>query len=163
MTARTWNVQSEDGFLACYHATVAEVYRYAALLCGADRTAAEDLVQEVYLAAMTSARAGTLTEVNVGWFVTATRHRFIDWHRASGREQRRLELVGGTSSDAQPALTPLQLSGLPERARIALVLRYVDDLTVADVAANLGVSVHAAESLLARALQRLRRKEAHGA
>ena len=37
-----------------------------------------------------------------------------------------------------------------------VVLRYVDDLSVPDVAAALGLTVHAAESLLARARTRLR-------
>ena len=44
-----------------------------------------------------------------------------------------------------------------------LVLRYVDDMTVAQAADELGISTHAAESLAARAMRRLRRQEARDA
>jgi RNA polymerase sigma-70 factor (ECF subfamily) len=48
------------------------------------------------------------------------------------------------------------LERLPPRTRAALVLRYVDDLPVGAVAAALGVSTRAAESLLARGRRQLR-------
>jgi RNA polymerase sigma-70 factor (ECF subfamily) len=49
------------------------------------------------------------------------------------------------------------LARLPERQRLAVLLRYDVDLPVRDVAAALGTSEHAAESLLARGLATLRR------
>ena len=48
------------------------------------------------------------------------------------------------------------LVGLPDDQRTALVLRYVDDLAIADVAELLGRSVRATESLLARGRAGLR-------
>jgi len=161
---RTWDVGSEAGFMACYRDTFAEVYRYAGLLCGNDRAGAEDLVQDVYLAALAKARDGALRELSVGWFVTATHHRFVDRLRSSERERRRLELVVSQPAPAEsmPAV-PSQLSELPDRERAALVLRYVDDLTVGQVAHVMGISGHAAESLVARALQRVREREVRDA
>jgi RNA polymerase sigma-70 factor, ECF subfamily len=50
------------------------------------------------------------------------------------------------------------LARLPERQRLAVVLRYFEDLSVRDTAAALGTSEHAAESLLARAMANLRRR-----
>ena len=47
---------------------------------------------------------------------------------------------------------------LPDDQRAALVFRYHDDLPVADVAALLGRSVDATESLLVRARQRALRR-----
>ena len=161
---RTWDVGSEAGFMACYRDTFAEVYRYAGLLCGNDRAGAEDLVQDVYLAALAKARDGALRELSVGWFVTATHHRFVDRLRSSERERRRLELVVSQPApvESMPAV-PSQLSELPDRERAALVLRYVDDLTVGQVAHVMGISGHAAESLVARALQRVREREVRDA
>jgi len=49
--------------------------------------------------------------------------------------------------------------------RLALTLRYLDGLSVPEVAEHLGRSVHATETLLARARAALRRiylKESHG-
>ena len=48
------------------------------------------------------------------------------------------------------------LGQLPADYRVALVLRYVDELSVPDVARELGRSVHATESLLVRARAALR-------
>lgn len=163
MSTAVWQVGSEDGFMACYRATLAPLYRYAAMLCGDDRSGAEDLVQDVYLAALGRARDGSLQELSIGWLVTAARHRHIDRIRSAQRERRRLELVASTPPHDEHLAVPERLAALPERERLALVLRYVDDLTIAQVARALGASTHAAESLVARATRRLRHQEAHGA
>ena len=42
--------EHRDRFLAFYDASFQEAYRYAARLCGSDREAAEDLVQDAYMA-----------------------------------------------------------------------------------------------------------------
>jgi RNA polymerase sigma factor (sigma-70 family) len=141
----------------CYRATFGEVYRYAAMLCGGDQAAAEDLVQDVYLVALDKARRNTLSIVSVGYLVVAARHRFLDRLRSQQREQRRLQLVASTPAPDPVSLAmPARLADLPERERTAVILRYVDDLTVAQAAAELGISTRAAESLLARAMHRLR-------
>jgi RNA polymerase sigma factor (sigma-70 family) len=49
------------------------------------------------------------------------------------------------------------LSRLPERQRLAVLLRFEEGLSVRDAAAALGVSEHACESLLARGTAALRR------
>src|SRR4051794_14519954 len=152
----TWEVRSEAGFMACYRATFARVYRYAAMLCGTDRAAAEDLVSDVYLATLAATRRGVVTEVSLGYLTTAARHRFLDRVRSAEREERRLRLVSSTP-EPEEFVVPAQLAALPERERAILVLRYVDDLTVAQAAEELGITTHAAESLAGRAMRRLRR------
>jgi RNA polymerase sigma-70 factor (ECF subfamily) len=152
-----WQVSDEASFLVCYRATVDRVFRYAAMLCGADRAAAEDLVQDVYLHSLARARAGTLTSVTVGYLTLAVRHRFLDRVKATQREDRRLTLVATEPvEEATMAPTWEPLAALPERERTAVVLRYVDDLSVAGVADAMGISLRAAESLLARAMHRMR-------
>ena len=49
-----------------------------------------------------------------------------------------------------------QIDALPERQRAALALRYEEQLTVPEVAATLGITVKAAENLLARTVKALR-------
>ena len=163
----TWDVRTEQGFMACYRATFHDVYRYAAMLCGSDRSAAEDLVHDVYVGTLAAAKRGVVSEVTVGYLTTAARHRFIDRVRAAQREEQRLRLVtSATASDQgadEVAVVPARLADLPERERTMLVLRYVDDMTVAQAAEEMGISTHAAESLAARALRRLRRQEARDA
>lgn len=162
-TPRRHDERQRDRFLAFYDATFEEAYRYAGRLCGTDRAAAEDLVQDAYMAVLQQLRADGERELQIGYVITTIRNRFLDRVRRDQREERRLRLVASGPGAPEPALMPSQLASLPERDRAALVLRYVDDLPVPDVAASLGVSVHAAESLLARARARLRGKDVNHA
>ncbi len=156
--------QHETAFLSFYDATFDEAYRYAARLCGTDRTAAEDLVQDAFTSVLQRYRADGIRVLTVEYVITAIRNRFLDRARSAQREERRLRLVHSVDSVRQDESTmPSQLASLPERDRTALVLRYVDDLPVPDVAAAMGLSVHATESLLVRARARLREKEARDA
>jgi RNA polymerase sigma-70 factor (ECF subfamily) len=161
--------QEKEAFLAFYDATFAESYRYAGRLCGDDRGAAEDLVQEAYLNVLRRFRDGSADVLTIAYLVTTIRHRYLDGIRHDDRETRRLRLivsdVGDVADVSDVAVsTPLhRLADLPQRERAALVLRYVDDLAVPDVAASLQLSVHATESLLARARTRLRGREARDA
>jgi DNA-directed RNA polymerase specialized sigma24 family protein len=156
-----WDVTTEAGFMACYGAMFAPVYRYAGTLCGRDRAAAEDLVHDVFLNALARARRGELRSVSVGYLTTAVRHRWIDRWRAEEREHRRVAMVQSIAPEVpgSAALPPVMLAALPDRERTAVVLRYIDDLPVAKVASEMGIGTRAAESLLARALRRLRREE----
>lgn len=162
MSTQIWDVSSEQGFMACYRATLSEVFRYAAMLCGSDRALAEDVVQDVYLAAMSKARDGGLRDLSVGYLIVSVRHRHLDRLRSAQREDRRLRLVAASPPDDE-RYVPSMLASLPERERTALVLRYVDDLSVAQVGREIGVGTRAAESLLARATRRLRNQEVRDA
>jgi RNA polymerase sigma-70 factor (ECF subfamily) len=149
--------------MACYRATFAEVYRYAAMLCGTDRAAAEDLVQDVYIGALQAAKRGAVREISVGYLTLAARHRFLDRVRSAAREERRLRLVTSVEPADAVRAVPTLLADLPDRERTAMVLRHVDDMTVSQIAEAMGVSVQAAESLLARAARRLRNQEVRDA
>jgi RNA polymerase sigma-70 factor (ECF subfamily) len=157
-----WAVGTEEGLLACYDATFDEVYRHAARLtrCSA---AAEDLTQEVFVRLMRAARAGSVTTVGVGWLITTLRHLFIDQARSATTERARLVLVA-SNTGAEPPVGDHRpwLAGLSDRERAALVLRYVDDLPVGEVAALLGASLHATESLLQRAKRRVQGNHERG-
>lgn len=158
-----WSVSTEDGFLRCYDETLSDLHRYASRLVGGDRSRAEDLVQETYVLLLRRAQSGQITEVGVGWLTVALRHRFLDSMRSTGREQRRLRLAWSRPVDepveaGAAALDPLSGIELTDRERAALTLRYVDDLTIDAVAAELGLSTSATESLLARARRRARRE-----
>lgn len=157
--ARQWDVSTQDGFIAYYDAAFADAFRFAARLTGGDRHRAEDLVQDAFVSLMRSAQRGDLSEVGLGWIVTTVRHRFVDVARSHDREGRRLRLVAADNADRpdEPSAAAALLAALPDRERAAMVLRYVDDLAVADVAALLELSVRATESLLQRAKRRARR------
>jgi RNA polymerase sigma-70 factor, ECF subfamily len=166
MAADSWPVTTEAELAACYDGTIDAVFRYAAGLTG-NRMRAEDLVSEAYLALVGAAHDHVVAEVGVGWLITAVRRRFVDGLRAAGREQRRVRLAMSQVSDVTPSAAVntvgLLLQSLSDRERAAVVLRYVDDLSVAEVARQLSTTVRSTESLLARARARVRAAEVRDA
>ena len=151
--------------LEIYDETARAVYRYLFRLCGGEAALAEDLTQETFLTAVGRLKDGRGDEVSPQWLMGVARHKLLEHHRRAGREERRLRLVvtpargeatgaegRGTSHEEAVAM----LKGLPGDQRTALALRYVEDLTVGEVAFAMGRSVRAVESLLARARRSLR-------
>lgn len=140
---------------------IPEVYAYLARRCG-QRTLAEDLTSDVVLAAVDHLNAGHVDAVEVGYLIGIARHKLVDQWRRDEREQRKLQAVAGerpvepTSGVLEPGRTAAVLAELNAMQRAALTLRYVDDLSVPDVARLLGRSVHATETLLVRAKRAFR-------
>ena len=100
--------------------------------------------------------------MGVDWLVTTVQRLHFDRLRSDDRESRRLRLVSNSTADPSPTgPTPPSslLDGLSERESAALVLRYVEDLSVADVADVadvMGSTYRATESLLQRAKRKVR-------
>jgi RNA polymerase sigma-70 factor (ECF subfamily) len=119
------------------------------------------------LALLRAAQDRSVGEVTIGWLITVVRRRHVDRLRSAAREERRLRLVetlaDGTAEAQEPGVVPEKISALSDRERTAITLRYVDDLPVAEVAGEMGISVRAAESLLARARSRIRDAEVRDA
>ena len=135
-----------------------------------DRATVEDVVQNAMIRAMNSlaqyrAEASLLT-----WMCQIARSELADQQR---REQRRPKLASYDTDAALGALVAQTASAgaasgagpdgvhseavwqtlgrLPERQARALELKYGDDLSVEDIAVQMGMTVTAAQSLLARA------------
>lgn len=155
---------TDDDLLALYERTVEELYRYASRLTGGDRAWADELVQDTYLAVLKRIRAGVDEPVDVGWLIVSCRHRFLDQIKQDRRSRARERRAAPPepTHDAQGHAIDA-LAEVPAEHRAALVLRYLDDLTVNDVARELNRSVRATESLLARARTSLRLVLAQGA
>jgi RNA polymerase sigma-70 factor (ECF subfamily) len=163
-----------DPLVAIYPVALPQVYGYLLPRCGSV-VVAEDLTAETFMAAVAAIRKESPPEVTVAWLVGVARHKLVDHWRKIAREQRQLadaEHDTETVDDPWGAWLDIEaahaaLSRLSGHHRIALTLRYLDGLPVAEVAAHLDRSVHATETLLVRARAALRRvyREAgsHGA
>lgn len=120
---------------------------------------AEDLTADTFMAAAAAVRSGTAPTPATGWLTGIARHKLADHWRRLGREQRALSRVHGTEvRDEDPWSARLDvirarevLAGLRPQHRAALTLRHADGLSVPEVAAHLGRTVHATEALLTRA------------
>lgn len=120
-----------------------------------DREQAQDCVQEAYLRAWDRRHDLADLERPDDWVrVTAHRLAISGWRRAQVRRRTPDRAVGGRLVSAPPtedrvALTTA-LRSIPRRQGEALVLFYVADLSVADVAARLGVPSGTVKSWLSR-------------
>lgn len=169
-------VDLRDGvaFRRFYDAALPVVYGYFLSRCGGRIDVAQELTQETFMSAVRTLRKGEAVVAPLPWIVAVARRRLVDHYRTQHRARvRSLEVFGHApertpgfetvTSDVDVRLQ-LALDRVPPEHRAALVLRYVDDLTVADVGRHLGCSVRAAESLLVRARRSLREafdEEAH--
>jgi RNA polymerase sigma-70 factor, ECF subfamily len=155
--------------LDLYDRALPQVYGYLLRRCSS-KAVAEDLTAETFLAAVTAVRQEPQPRLDVGWLIGVARHKLVDHWRRQAREERSLSLAGDAPAaaadpwdaqlDAIRAREVLDRLGTHHRA--ALTLRYLDGLTVAQVAAHLGRTLHATEALLVRARIAFRRRYEEG-
>lgn len=162
-------VEDEARFRDWYDATLPRVYRYLAARCGGDDALAEELTQQTFVQALRHRHRFDGRSDVVTWLCAIARNRLVDHHRRQGRDARRQEQLAfeeGHGADAAwralEARDAVQaaVARLPTEQRLALLFRYLDGLSVRDIAAALGRSEKATESLLSRAREGFRR--AHG-
>ena len=150
-----------------------EVYGYLVVRCRSV-VLAEDLTSETFLAAAESLDRGRVPDLTVAWLVTVARNKLVDHWRREERERRRLQLVHDADDDLDDAVDAgldaafdrarahAVLAELGAHHRSALTLRYLDGLSVPEVADVLGRTVHATEALLVRARNAFRARYQEG-
>jgi RNA polymerase sigma factor (sigma-70 family) len=155
VTATTTYRSLEELFRARWAPSV----RLAAALTS-DRDAAEEIVQDVFLAL-----SPRFTEIDnpAGYLRTAVVNRCHDHHRRVG-VRRRVPPPPPEIAQEGPELDELWsvLARLPERRRAALVLRYYEDLPVNEIARLLGCRPGTVSSLLHRGLADVKEFVGHG-
>lgn len=132
------------------------VYRFCLARSGSHEVA-QDISSEVFAEAARRFAGGDNEGISVAWLITVARRRLIDLWRSKERSRRRIEQMlsveqtGSVSTIPEPDVVVLAaLRSLPGRQRLALTLRYLDDLSVQEVADVLQCGYQAAESVLAR-------------
>jgi RNA polymerase sigma-70 factor (ECF subfamily) len=153
--------------LEIYDGAVDEVFAYLRARCGG-RALAEDLTADTFLAAVGQIRRGAVETVTVAWLIGIARHKLIDeWRRSARRPPSdplgdgRTDVEAVDGDDVWDAVIDQHVVGdvmaeLGLHHRSALALRYFDGLPVPEVAAHLGRTIEATETLLVRARRRFR-------
>jgi len=151
---------SSEEFRTFYREHLPSVYGYLLRLCAGDEAMAEDLTQDVWLRLVGELRRGHRERADIRWLITVARSRFIDDARRQQLGVKKLALlrrVDDGPAEATSSEVLDHLSDLSPLHRAVLVLRYVDNLPVREVAAAIGRDLTATNSLLARARADLRR------
>jgi len=134
----------------------AELMRHARRLAGDD---AEDVLQEAFLRALRSYDRLERSDHLRAWLYRITTTTAFD-HSARNRGEVLMGSVpeasreDGFYDDAFESL----LGGLSEKAREAMTLRFVADLTYSEMAYRLGCSEQAARQRVSSAVRELRRR-----
>ncbi|MEX1073131.1 MAG: RNA polymerase sigma factor [Chloroflexota bacterium] len=158
-------VTDEATFRAWYDAVLPRVYRYLLSRCGHDVALAEELTQQTFVEAIRRRRQFDGRSDAVTWLCAIGRNKLVDHFRRTGRDQRRqLRLLDGgndpgISWEAAEIRQSVEttLDRLSAEQRLVLVFRYLDGLSVREIAAAIGRSESGTESVLVRAREAFRR------
>jgi len=168
--ARRLAAGDEAALEAFYRRYVDRVYGFVyTRLCG-DRPAAEEVTQETFLAVLRTVGSYRGEASLFAWLCTIARHKIADHYRRARRRdesQQQLQVVeepGSAPGELEARLLAEEqrqrvlaaLGRLPPHYRQALALKYLDGQPVRAIAAELGLSPKATESLLTRAREALR-------
>lgn len=172
-TSRGPTADASADVAAWFDEALPRIYGYFIPRVGGRVAVAEDLTQETMLAAVRTDRGPKSDESVMPWLYGIARHKLMDHYRRQERDRRVLgrQVPDDDVPEGDYALPDLDLESLPvrdaviatldaitPRQRAALVLRYLDGCDVPFVAASLGITVDAAESVLVRARAAFRRE-----
>jgi RNA polymerase sigma-70 factor (ECF subfamily) len=162
-------------FEPLYRKYVGQVYSFA-LYELRDRHAAEDATEQVFLRALSGLARfdergeGAASTFRIWLFQIARNVLSNERRRVRRRADGPLELAAGLASSDDPASSVERswqaavvwrvLDRLPDDRRRALVLRFVEEMTTAEIAAVLGRSEGAVRVLIHRALRQVAREVA---
>jgi RNA polymerase sigma-70 factor (ECF subfamily) len=167
-----------DAIARLYDASVDGLYAFVYYRVGCDAALAEDVVQETFAIALSRRAEHDPARGSVAsWLAVLSRNVIRDQlraHRRGDELQARWERIDATLAQSFAAMAERPLPGeileraetrdlvhmavanLPEQYRTALTRKYVDGESLETVAGELGISVDAAKSLLARARRAFR-------
>jgi len=154
--------------LAMYDRALPQVFGYLRPRVGSETTA-EDLTAETFLAAVQAIERRSVPDLTVAWLIGVARHKLVDHWRREARETRQLRalpdesvVVDDVEERFERARAHEVLEELGAHHRAALTLRYLDGMSVPEVAQHLDRTVHATEALLVRARNAFRVAYARG-
>ncbi len=148
-----------DGIEPFFRDHYARLVRALALACG-DGELAADAVQEAFVRAHARWRSLRHYDDPVGWVRHVAINLLRDDHRRTSRTRRAIARLAAEPSTTTPppepdGIGPL-LDSLPRQQRLAVALFYVEGMSVADVAAAMGLAEGSVKSHLHDARRRLR-------
>lgn len=150
---------SDDDYTAFVHATWPSLYRTAYLMLG-DTGLAEDLVQTALAKTYANWRKVRDLDAAAGYARTTMINTAASWfRRRSWRNELATETLPESTYHPDHSSRPALLDALRQlapRQRAVIVLRYYEDLSIAEAARALGCSEGTVKSQTSEALTRLR-------
>jgi RNA polymerase sigma factor (sigma-70 family) len=151
---------NEDAFRVIHDRYRVRLLAYTRQMLGGSRTDAEDALQDVFLRAYNALRADERPIALKAWLYRVAHNRCIDHiRRPAPKDEDVFDLSRTPAPDLSAQVERrddlrrlvADVQRLPEQQRSALLMREMEGLSYADLAAALDVSVPAIKSLLVRA------------
>ncbi len=140
-----------------------------------DRSTAEDIVQDTFLAAVRSSKRFRGQSSTYTWLCSIAYHKVADFYRRKASESKHIDRTfsvdalesGEQQAEKVPSSNPTDsmdtaavvqqaMAGLPWDYRQVLILKYVDELPVLEISRIMRRSPKSIEGLLSRARKALR-------
>lgn len=160
-------IVSDVGFEECFREHYPQLVAYGTSITG-DRDAGRELAQEAFLRLHANWAKVAEYDNTGAWLRRVVANLAIDRHRTQTSERRALAKLGGRASaagadDEDAGSWTGLLCVLPLRQRAIVTLHYGEDMSVADIAEVLDISVNTVKSALSKARAALRaHREVHG-
>jgi RNA polymerase sigma factor (sigma-70 family) len=151
---------AEARWLALHRALVPDLYRVVSRRVGADRALAEDVVQDVWLRALGAWQRGGVPADPGAWLCTAA-FNLLRNHYRDRRAREAFDAATLAAAEATPdgteraALVQWGLARLAGKDAALLAARHFDARSLAELAADHGLSERAVEGRLRRARAKL--------
>ena len=139
------------------------VYNLAYRLCG-NRTTAEDLAQDAFIRAYTRLAQFRQDRSFRNWLLGICAHLARSFHRKHFRQRLREETYtkehverAGDPADTTPERIDVEaaLMKLPTSLRLPIVLKYMEGLSLEEIAATLGLRLSAVKMRIQRGRQQM--------
>ena len=154
-----------EGFESLFRAHYGRLVRTLTLAAG-DRELAADAVQEAFVRAHVHWRRIEGYEDPIGWVRRVAVNLLHDDRRRTDRKRRAIERLAAEPSSVPAPREPDDLdrllASLAPQQRTAVALHYVEELSIAEVAAAMGLATGSVKSHLHDARRRLRTRLERG-
>lgn len=157
--------EAKDYFLQSYDSYADAIFRFV-LVKVSDRDKAEDLTQEVFMRFWQALREGTTLRNDRALLYAIARNLVIDWYRKKKETSLDAMMEDGfeaQGTDEKPILHNAMneevlkvIETLDESSREALLLRFVEGFSPAEIAALRGETANAVSVRINRALKKVR-------
>ena len=155
-----------EALTALYERYLPYVWRYVYSRLGGDEASSRDVVSETFLAMIQGvARLDAAGTSVAKWLSVVARNKLADHWRRSGRAvnvsdidpaERANDPVAEADAAELRRTVGLVMASLDDVQRLALEWKYIDALTVGEIAGRLGRSEKAVEAVLYRAREAFR-------
>lgn len=163
---RTKESRSQN-FISIYKCHVDEVYQYILLRTGFDIPLTEDITQDIFFDVFKGLQSFKGMSSERTWIFKIAKNKLFDYYRKQYRQKTDIlalddQIASELSDPKQSIEEHLQstfeslevrecLSQLPQQYRILLLLKYVEEISVKEIARIIDKSPKSVESMLQRA------------